>query len=197
MFSFIKNKKIVIILIFLFLIFLSTNCFASTELDYKGIKYILPDNLTDNYHIGKNTDGYYFLFVGPNGSSFKGHIDNGHGFYYDCFDKDGNIINGKLYFPWVKGNVSTVDFSNVEPMDYKSYGIWKEDFIYTSYGIFYRDGTIFFFSPVRYQIPAEMAVEQIPEVVKAITIILVPIGLTIFCILLVVYLIASRKWLKL
>lgn len=198
-----KNKFFLIILLFLFLVLLCTNSFASFDFTYGGVSYSYPDIPTDNSHsnyIITNPDNLEFdcLFLFPSDLSnlsgndhvtTSGNIDN---FTVSFYLNNAGGLKVYYYYP------DTSSWVYHHTLNAASAIYSTDNILYSSFDLITEDGvTVFQGAPVTVE-PMEMKqVEEIlPEIWKIATMIL-PGCLLIFGMLLVVYLIKSKNLLQL
>ncbi len=203
-----KNKKFLILLVFILFIFLSlNNVYASNEtieIEYNGQNVTLPLFLENDdcnftsysYVLTYCSDGHYWLNFCKENNINKFVYVPGNNRYYLTFrnNNDDRLPESRYYLEdnkWIMRDSGFDGFVRASV----SCVIASTSDIYT------EDGTIFFPKtslPLKgVQLLTPMTVEEIPTMIMKLLTILVPVGLTIFGMLLLVYLLHSKKWLGL
>lgn len=188
-------------LIFFILFVFSVNCFAFTvvENETEVVLPDLPEDINKNTHFiithYKTSSNNYYCIYYTNDTNFStikiATSSMGFGQSFNIVDKDGNLCSNyeRDCKNGVWGNVQTFGDLCLTT---------THTVLYSTDDIYNSDGTIFFpGTPLKMgvQLMNPMEVEEIPQLITKLLTILVPVGLTIFGILLLVYLLGSRRWL--
>lgn len=196
-----KNKIFIFLSIFILLFsFLSSSVFAFTFTGVDNLEHTCPDlptdyDLNNGYFIKLNSsESYRFLFIYKDKNAYaflsddktKVHL-NGSFYVYRLYNNTWNYEGINTYNNTVGDGSNNV--GSLNEFNYFYAGLYNSSNM--------SDG--FFLVPLipSYQIPVAMVLGQVPEEVKMIATILVPVGLIIFGTLLVVYLIRSKNLLQL
>lgn len=199
----IKRHKILIMLCVFALMLLGCNSsFGFDFIGSDGQAYQildLPSDVKGEFIIFKQYNSFYLAY--PEGVPEEEYSNL-------IFRQYGHKIGFATYLDQLEGHEKycscyRYDFTSSSP----SWEKWvtkipdingKNDYvIYSTRDILAMDtGEVFFQKPPQTVMTGITSVEEIPELVKKILIILLPVGLTIFGVLLVVSLIRSKKWLK-
>lgn len=181
--------KIYKILIFMFIILVlstfTTSCFASFDFNYNDVLYSLniPSEVFDyDFFIMKNpTTGYFFIYSPLDFDSIA--VDDWISYFSLRSEDGGNTWNGMR-----DGSLWITNTSIVKMTDFS-------DIIYSTKDIKDINGNVVFQKPpeVEYQIPVIQETTRFPEVVREIVKVIIPIGLSLFGMLFVIFLIRYLK----
>lgn len=211
-----KNNKILIIfllsLVFIFSFSLSsfasslgkfnvdTSSFSTDTVNYIRLCTSSVKDFVEEYKISYK---YYFIFSQNNEIDFN---TSGNIFYIvlgndDIWVQDmhnGCFLgtSGMNVFRFVTCDTEVKEYKSFVPQQaYSSLHLYYTN--YSSTGLVTENTNDTFFFPGQATLMTPMKVEEIPILVTKIIIILVPIGLIIFGLLFLVYLLKSQKWLNL
>ena len=195
-----KRKFIITFLISIFFILLISSCtFAFSIKTEEGEVIDFGDNIKlynknlvfKSYNSLKQLVGYkLFSFSGDfylsqkysevNVISYKGH----------CYQYLYLISNNSVSF-----YDSTADSSFNENVFNFSSSLTSEALVFNDFDICDEDGNVVFHAPVKPSVVVRLEkVEELPNLINQLVMIILPVGLKIFSVLLAIYLIASKKW---
>lgn len=197
-------KKCLLIILIIFLFFNST-VFGVTNVDLSGYNFIDITTLeNDVVEKAKNTDEYlsgnYYLLFGKNDNSlytvyFIKKVE-GLKCYISSFDNNKFIIKANIDTDCVyyRYDVSSGLYSrNIQnSVNFWVYSTDKENCIFYSEIDIFEDldnSILFFQPPVVVVIPVLEGVEELPKAVTTTLKMILPVGLVVFGILLLVYII--------
>ncbi len=197
----IKKYKILIVLsLACLLLLISNTVYGFDFIDSKGEAHRIPDLPTDigkEFIVLKENDMYILAYpegIDINNENFVfRHNYNNITFSYslsleDNYNAVSTYICKANTNKWTKAVTKGASVPNVNIDKYILYS--TRDIIECS------TGKVFFQKTPQVVSLGITQVEEIPEMVRKILIILLPIGLTIFSVLFLVYLIKSKKWLN-
>ncbi len=197
----IKKYKILIVLsLACLLLLISNTVYGFDFIDSKGEAHRIPDLPTDigkEFIVLKENDMYILAYpegIDINNENFVfRHNYNNITFSYSLSLEDNyNVVSTYICKAntnkWTKAVTKGASVPNVNVDKYILYS--TRDIIECS------TGKVFFQKTPQVVSLGITQVEEIPEMVRKILIILLPIGLTIFSVLFLVYLIKSKKWLN-
>ena len=197
----IKKYKILIVLsLACLLLLISNTVYGFDFIDSKGEAHRIPDLPTDigkEFIVLKENDMYILAYpegIDINNENFVfRHNYNNITFSYSLSLEDNyNVVSTYICKAntnkWTKAVTKGASVPNVNVDKYILYS--TRDIIECS------TGKVFFQKTPQVVNLGITQVEEIPEMVRKILIILLPIGLTIFSVLFLVYLIKSKKWLN-
>ena len=197
----IKKYKILIVLsLACLLLLISNTVYGFDFIDSKGEAHRIPDLPTDigkEFIVLKENDMYILAYpegIDINNENFVfRHNYNNITFSYSLSLEDNyNVVSTYICKAntnkWTKAVTKGASVPNVNVDKYILYS--TRDIIECS------TGKVFFQKTPQVVSLGITQVEEILEMVRKILIILLPIGLTIFSVLFLVYLIKSKKWLN-
>lgn len=197
----IKKYKILIVLsLACLLLLISNTVYGFDFIDSKGEAHRIPDLPTDigkEFIVLKENDMYILAYpegIDINNENFVfRHNYNNITFSYSLSLEDNyNVVSTYICKAntnkWTKAVTKGASVPNVNVDKYILYS--TRDIIECS------TGKVFFQKTPQVVSLGITQVEEIPEMVRKILIILLPVGLTVFSVLFLVYLIKSKKWLN-
>ena len=204
-----KNKKMLVILavsLFAFILFLNSNVFADVTYTVDGTNYTFPDLPFDttahpNYFVYMSCLGVYRACFVNEYPFFKVYLggnweynNNIETTYEDVYGSWGSFtVYNYDGSDWVLASTSFDKLTF-----HQSWQAYQAFFLFSTVDIYDVDNNTVFFKGTLPQaqvvLMQSMTVEEVPEMIHKLLIILVPVGLTIFGVLCLVYLLKSRVW---
>ncbi len=190
-YRFLPLLSVFILVLFTF----TTSCFADYDYSYKDKEYILKGDFPFDYYVfGRNLNDNYFAVYCSN-EPFK-MISDGSGYYKPDLSVADVYYYNSIYQNFIDLDVSNLDIYQKNPTSFSSFSI----FMYSNFDVYVGNSKVFQRTPLPakgVQLMKPTQVEEIPGQIVGIVKIVLPIFLSIFGILLVLYLIKSKNLLQL
>lgn len=200
----VKNKILIAFFVIFIFFYLTTSCSATFDFTYNDKNYSIPTlECYEDFFI-TDQDLYFDLWSFSNEPStlyfFNSPLDYAPNNIIGGFS--ANAIGTSVYWYRITKSNNSVKcfYDNSFYSSGKSFTFGSSNGIaYSTYDLYDKEGNIFFQSPLpprKVVVGGIQKVEEILPMLKNLMRMIIPIGLKAFSMLLIIYLIVSKKWFR-